>query len=384
MEECHKAGIRVNLDVVFNHVYDKETHFFENTVPNYYFQMNEQGDFSNGTWCGNDIDSKRKMCAKYIVDTCIYLVKTYHIDGLRFDLMGILDYHLMNEIQQKCKALNPNFMVYGEGWDMPSFLDYRERASIVNSFKMNEVAHFSDRFRDVVKGRTGAHEVNVKGYCSGAVYLIDIMKNVMSGSCTHEGMDPMFANPRNAVNYVECHDNMTSWDKLKECCKEDSKEIRIARHKMMIAAVMFAQGIPFLHSGQEFARSKHGLSNTYEESDDVNKLDYERRNQYQDIVECTKDLIEIRKNHACLRYAEKEEVEENVRFSSIEQQVLLYQCKDSKEVLTIFFNPTNGTFHYEFDQDQTLIYYNKKIEESGCRHLTIVPFSVIVACHKYS
>ena len=384
VEECHKAGIRVNLDVVFNHVYDKETHFFENTVPNYYFQMNEQGDFSNGTWCGNDIDSKRKMCAKYIVDTCIYLVKTYHIDGLRFDLMGILDYHLMNEIQQKCKALNPNFMVYGEGWDMPSFLDYRERASIVNSFKMNEVAHFSDRFRDVVKGRTGAHEVNVKGYCSGAVYLIDIMKNVMSGSCTHEGMDPMFANPRNAVNYVECHDNMTSWDKLKECCKEDSKEIRIARHKMMIAAVMFAQGIPFLHSGQEFARSKHGLSNTYEESDDVNKLDYERRNQYQDIVECTKDLIEIRKNHACLRYAEKEEVEENVRFSSIEQQVLLYQCKDSKEVLTIFFNPTNGTFHYEFDQDQTLIYYNKKIEESGCRHLTIAPFSVIVACHKYS
>ena len=128
---------------------------------------------------------------------------------------------------------------------MPSFLDYRERASIVNSFKMNEVAHFSDRFRDDCKGRTGAHEVNVKGYCSGAVYLIDIMKNVMSGSCTHEGMDPMFANPRNAVNYVECHDNMTSWDKLKECCKEDSKEIRIARHKMMIAAVMFAQGIPF-------------------------------------------------------------------------------------------------------------------------------------------
>ena len=101
-------------------------------------------------------------------------------------------------------------------------------------------------------------------------------------------------------------------------------------------------------------------------------------------MDCTKDLIEIRKNHACLRYAEKEEVEENVRFSSIEQQVLLYQCKDSEEVLTIFFNPTNGTFHYEFDQDQTLIYYNKKIEESGCRHLTIAPFSVIVACHKYS
>src|SRR5699024_3300296 len=114
----------------------------------------------------------------------------------RFDLMGILDCSLMNEIYQKCKALNPDFMVYGEGWDMPSFLDYRERANIMNSYKMCEIAHFSDRFRDVVKGRTDAREVNVKGYCSGAVYLLDIMKNVMSGSCMHEGMEPMFANPR--------------------------------------------------------------------------------------------------------------------------------------------------------------------------------------------
>ena len=158
VEDCHKQGIRVNLDVVFNHVYDKDTHAFENTVPNYYFQMNENGDFSNGTYCGNDVDSSRKMCHKYIVDACTYLVRTYHIDGVRFDLMGILDVATINAVYEACTALNPDFMVYGEGWDMPSFLDSRKRASISNNAQMPYVAHFSDRFRDVVKGRTNTNE----------------------------------------------------------------------------------------------------------------------------------------------------------------------------------------------------------------------------------
>ena len=218
--------------------------------------MNENGDFSNGTYCGNDVDSRRNMCHKYIVDACTYLVRTYHIDGFRFDLMGILDVATINAVYEACKALNPDFMVYGEGWDMPSFLDSGKRASISNNAQMPYVAHFSDRFRDVVKGRTNTNEVSVKGYCTGAVYLLDIMKNCLSGSCTNIGMESMFTHPRNAVNYVECHDNMTSWDKLKECCKEDSKEVRIARAKMLMAAVLLAQGIPFIHSGQEFARSK--------------------------------------------------------------------------------------------------------------------------------
>lgn len=378
VEECHRNGIRVNLDMVFNHVYDMETHAFEKTVPYYYFQMNANGDFSNGTYCGNDIDSTRVMCRKYILDACSFLVRTYHIDGFRLDLMGILDIDTVNAIYGVCSALRPDFMLYGEGWDMPSFLDPKQRASIANNAKMSYVAHFSDRFRDVVKGRTNTNEVSVKGYCTGATYLIDMMKNCLSASCISIGMDALFANPCHVINYVECHDNMTSWDKLKECCKEDSKEVRIQRAKMLMAAVLLAQGIPFLHSGQEFARSKHGLANTYEESDEINKLDYLRRNQYQDMVENAKDLIRIRKQHAVLRYATREEVEQHVSFADIDQKVLLYKIKDTQDDMVIIFNPTSEQFSYELEMEYPLIYYNGASQGKMIKTVDIAPYSTIV------
>lgn len=189
----------------------KNTSSLDCVVPDYYFQMNDNGEFSNGTFCGNDIDSTRKMCSKFIIDTCVYLTKTYHIDGLRFDLMGILDYATINAVYEKCRAINSNFMVYGEGWNMPSFLDMERRASLNNQYQMPHIAQFSDRFRDVVKGRTSTHEANIKGYCTGDTYLIDIMRDCLSASCLGQGIEPLFSNPSNAINYVECHDNMTAW-----------------------------------------------------------------------------------------------------------------------------------------------------------------------------
>ncbi|MEG0329357.1 MAG: type I pullulanase [Longicatena sp.] len=382
IEKCHEANIRVNLDVVFNHVYDKETSSFENIVPNYYFQMNDQGDFSNGTYCGNDIDTTRKMCSKFIVDTCVFLTKMYHIDGMRFDLMGILDTHTMNMVYQKCCALNPDFMVYGEGWDMPSFLDSQQRASIANHMKMPHIAHFSDRFRDVAKGRTSTNEVNIKGYCTGAIYLLDIMKNCLSASCTNVGMEPMFLSPIQAVNYVECHDNMTAWDKIKVCCKDESKDTRVAIHKMLNAACLLAQGIPFIHSGQEFARSKHGLANTYEEGDDINQIAYQRRTQYQEIVESTKDLIQMRKKYACLRYSTKEEIEKYVTFEDIEQSVLVYRMKDETEEMMVFFNPTQTHYCYELHEEYQLLYNQKGIKDKKISKVEIAPYRTIVVYKK--
>ena len=382
IEECHRHQLRVNLDVVFNHVYDKEESAFEKCVPNYYFQMNSNGDFSNGTYCGNDMDTKRHMCSKYIIDTCEWLVKTYHIDGFRFDLMGILDVHTMNQIYEVCCAINPDFMVYGEGWDMPSFLDYRERASIRNNAQMPYVAHFSDRFRDVVKGRTDANEVNVKGYCTGATYLLETMKNCLCASCNDIGVERMFQHPRNAVNYVECHDNMTSWDKVKECCKEDDRKVRMERQKMMIAATLLAQGIPFLHSGQEFARTKHGKHNTYEESDEINKLDYTRRNHYQEIVDSTKALIRIRKEHAGFRYSDAADVMKYVSFEHLNQKVLLYRIHNEEEELITIMNPTNEWFHYDLQDSYTLLYRNGEAEDIRMKIIDIHPYATMVFVRK--
>ena len=226
VERIHEAGMRVNLDVVFNHVYDVNTNALNLCVPNYYFQINEEGEFSNSTFCGNDVDSTRAMSRKLIVDACRYLCEVYHIDGLRFDLMGVLDTYTMNMVYEVCHRINPDIMIYGEGWDMPSMLDYNKRACIRNEAQIPHIAHFSDRFRDVVKGATSNNEVGVKGYCTGATYLIETMKNCMSASCIPVGDSILFSSPQNVVNYVECHDNMTAWDKMRECCKEDVREIR--------------------------------------------------------------------------------------------------------------------------------------------------------------
>lgn len=378
VEKCHKNGIRVNLDVVFNHVYDKDTHAFDITVPNYYFQMNEAGEFSNGTWCGNDIDSRRKMCSKYIVDACRYIVKTYHIDGLRFDLMGILDIDTINKIHQECTAINPDFMLYGEGWDMPSLLDYTKRASIRNNWHMPHVAHFSDRFRDVAKGKTDMNEVASKGFFTGATYLIDIMKNCLCASSIEHFFDRMFENPDHVINYVECHDNQTSWDKLKECCKEDTREVRILKHEMLIAATLFAQGIPFIHSGQEFCRTKHGLPNTYSEKDEINQLDYTRKQRYASVVEWTKKCISIRKTHPSFRYSTAEEIIHNVDFEDIHQQVLIYKVKDKKEEVRVYFNPTGNFFNHTLTEEYHLLAETVPANLLTTKEVIIPPFSTIV------
>lgn len=383
VETCHANGIRVNLDVVFNHVYDRERNALDLIVPNYYFQMNEHGDFSNGTFCGNDVDSTRKMCRKLIIDTCVFLCRTYRIDGFRFDLMGILDVDTMNEVLARCRLIHPGFMIYGEGWNMPSFLDQNRRACIANQAQMPEIAHFSDRFRDVTKGNTSDYEINAKGYCSGAVYLIDHMKNVLAGSCLELGDSVLFCNPRNVVNYVECHDNHTCWDKLRECCKEDSREIRIQRMKMCMAAVLLAQGIPFIHSGQEFARTKHGKGNTYNDSDEINQIDYQRRDRYQELVMSTKALIHIRKNHPCFRYHDTETMREHISFTDIDRKVLIYQLKDDNEDMVVLFNPTAETFSYHLPCAYELLYYNGSTQNELVQDVNITGISTIVLMHPH-
>lgn len=379
VNKIHEAGMRVVLDVVFNHVFEMDDMCLSKVVPNYYFQMNHKGYYSNGSWCGNDYDSRRFMARKYIVDCCKYLMEMYHVDGFRFDLMGIIDVDTMNEVVSECKKIDPSVMIYGEGWNMPSFLEHDLRASIQNDYKMPHVAHFSDRFRDVVKGKTSMEEVYQKGYCSGDLSQLSIMKDVMSASVCEQYASRYFVNPINVVNYVECHDNQTCWDKLKECCKEDTREKRIMRQKMCIAAVMFAQGIPFIQAGQEFARTKYGKPNTYNSKDDVNWLNWDRKKTYETISFFTQDCIKLRKEHACFRYPTQQEVLENVSFSDIDGQCFVYHAKDEKEQLTIFFNPTEKEFHYSFENTRQLLFYNALIDNELVNgYLKIQPLSVIV------
>lgn len=359
VDKCHQHGIRVNVDVVMNHVFDKFYNALECCVPNYFFQMNQEGYFSNGSFCGNDYDSNTLMGRKYIVDTCVELLKIYHIDGLRFDLMGILDVETMNQVQAKCQKLNKDFMVYGEGWNMPSYLSEDQRASINNQAKMANIAHFSDRFRDVIKGKTGNEDTAIKGYASGDVSLIEECKNVLCASCFEFGSSLLFNNPINCINYVECHDNMSVYDKISECCSEEDEMIWVRRQLMMNACTLLAQGIPFIHSGQEFGRTKQGLSNTYNVSDQINMIDYERKKHFNWLKEQSIVLINIRKHYRGFRYMSKSEMEGHVYFDDIDQKVLIYRIQENRQEIYVFFNPSHEDFNYKFDSQVELIFFNE-------------------------
>ena len=382
----HSNGIRVNMDVVFNHMYDVSYSPFQKCVPYYYFRYNQAGYLSNGSYCGNDLDSCGTMVRKYIIDSISFWMKNYGIDGFRFDLMGILDIKTMNEIYKKAKSINSNALIYGEGWNMPTALNENEKASLINNDKMPGIAHFNDYFRDVVKGKTSDDERYDQGYLTGNVYKIKEMESALiANAAIAQGYDYIYSSPNHSISYVECHDNCTSWDKMKDCCKDAVREERIFKHKMMIAAVMFAQGIPFIHSGQEFCRTKLQYGNTFNKPDTINGIDWARRCAFNDVVEYTKSCIKIRKKYKAFKLNSMQEIIASVRFNIIDNAALEYTivCPDDKNAISeikIIFNPTEYQKYLTYDND-----YHILLDEMGevnstlpTRVIVVKPFSCVV------
>lgn len=372
VQACHQAGLRVNLDLVFNHVYNKATYPLEVLVPNYYFLMDTEGNFSNGSFCGNDIDTQPPMARQYFLDTCRMIVERYDVDGFRFDLMGILDYTFMNEIAKECRKLKPDFMIYGEGWNMPSFVSEDLRASMQNQYKMPNVGHFNDRFRETCRGSNG--DLEIKGYSNGETSLINMMETCLGGGVLND----LFDSPQKAINYVECHDNHTLWDKNQVCCQNESRGILMLRQSLANALVLLAQGVPFLHCGQEFGRTKYNLDNSYNRSDHYNHIDYSLRNKHMPIVVDTKLLIKIRKGHPCFRLRTKEEILENVRFEEIDQKVLVYKVKKDQDFCICFFNPTMQHYTYQSSEELEILFDNGNINSQYSCFINIAPYCVVV------
>lgn len=372
VHNLHKAGLRVNLDLVFNHVYNKQEYPLENIVPYYYFLMNANGEFSNGSFCGNDIDTRPTMSRKYWIDTCRKIVEIFDVDGFRFDLMGILDVNLMNEIAAECRRIKPGFMVYGEGWNMPSFVPEDLRASQQNQGKMPWVGHFSDRFREVIRGSSG--DLGAKGFASGNLGCLNEVMQVMAASCN----DYRFDSPEKVVNYIECHDNHTLWDKNRVALHGTDRALR---HKVQIlanAAVLLSQGIPFLHSGQEFARTKGNEGNTYNKPDSINHIDYFRRDRNSKVVRDTRTLIDIRKQHKAFRLRTAQEIHDNVRFEVINGQCLLYRTRKDEDSLAVFFNPAGTYVQYTMEADGNVLFDNGDSNQNDSRNLIIAPWSLVI------
>ena len=361
----HSYGIRINMDVVYNHMYDQKKSPFEVLTPGYYFRTNDKGELSNGSFCGNDLDSKKPMVRNFIVNSCLYWLKEYGIDGFRFDLMGIIDIETMKIIEKKCKELRPDFMTYGEGWNMPTFLKDEEKASMNNASKLLGVAFFNDAFRDITKGKTGESEEAIKGYLLGQENYIEGFKFVYMGSTMDYCFAPMFENFSQSINYVECHDNATLYDKIQVACQSETHEQRLKRVVLINEVIMLSYGIPFIHMGQEVGLTKYRMHNSYCSGDRYNQFDYQKLSDRKWMVKCMNDIIYIRKMCPFLRYENKEDIIGLFRFENLDNGGLLIDFIDQEKIapyksFKIFINPSVRTIYYDLKD-----YYRVLFNEAG-------------------
>lgn len=350
----HTAGIGVIMDVVYNHTYATADSCFTKTFPKYYYrQWNGTEHYSNGSGCGNEAATERYMMRKYIIDSLCFWAREYKIDGFRFDLMGIYDIDTVNLIYEKLHEINPNIILYGEGWTgSECAIPFEQRAMKLNARHTPHVGFFSDDFRDTVKGNN--FEDRSSGYVNGSAGNEDFVKEIMCGRLAHPQLPSLakFAwtdSPQQTVNYVEAHDNLTLWDKLSYTNPTAPAQTRISMDKMAAAMVFLAQGIPFIQAGQEFLRSKPLPGgtfdhNSYKSPDVINSLKWDRKSEYKSVVDYYKGLITLRKAHTAFRFPTKEEIDKNMRFldrlpARVVGFTLTGDC--TLEEIIVFLNPND-------------------------------------------
>ncbi|WP_332633822.1 type I pullulanase [Halalkalibacter flavus] len=320
----HEKQLRVIMDVVFNHVYIWEESPLENIVPGYFFRYTDEKEMSNGTGVGNDFASERKMARKMIVDSISYWLKEFKVDGFRFDLMGILDVETMKQVTEETTKSSKDIFVLGEGWDLPTAYPTEIRAVTDQARELKEIGFFQDKFRDGIKGST--FESIQPGFISGNDFSID---EILSGV---RGSIELFSNPRQAINYVEAHDNHTLWDKLKRIHPYEEGVFLEKRHRLATSIVLLSQGIPFLHAGQEWFRTKHGIENSYNQPDWVNQFDWGQRAHFEKTVNYIRGLIKIRRFHPAFRMESYKLIKEHFHLLLVESDCIAYHLRNLGEL----------------------------------------------------
>ena len=339
IKTLHDNGLSVVMDVVYNHVYDGETFCFNQIVPGYFSRVNAEGIWSDGSICGNDTASERNMVHKYIVDSVCYWADEYHIDGFRFDLVGLIDVETINAITTEVHKKHPNVIFYGEGWDMPTELTKKcELAIQPNSPKMPEFSFFNDTIRDLLRGNI--QKDTAPGYVAGAPTAKEIL------NACFMGMPAWAANPYQCINYVSCHDNHTLFDRIALTAPKASTADRIRMNRLAAAFSILSQGVPFFHAGEEMLRTKPdgkgGFDeNSYRSGDDVNAFRWENLSKpdYQKNIEYYRGLIAFRKAHDSLRLKYRKEVVNAVEMIPCRtSQVVVFKVTGTTEDILLIFN----------------------------------------------
>ncbi|WP_347158829.1 type I pullulanase [Pontibacter chitinilyticus] len=349
----HDKGLGVVLDVVYNHTGQTEGSNFNLEVPGYYYRHKADGSLSDATACGNETASERAMMRRFMIESCAYWAKEYHLDGFRFDLMGVHDIETMNLLAKELKKINPSILIYGEGWtagDSP--LPEKLRAIKANTTELQSIAAFSDDIRDGLKG--SVFEEKSTGFVSGAKDTEESVKFGVVGSTNHPQINykqvnyskaPWARQPWQAVSYVSCHDNQTLYDKLK-ISNPGATEAQLQQmDELANAVVLTSQGIPFLHAGAEMLRTKKGEHNSYNLPDEINQIDWNWKTKHQDVYDYYKGLIALRKAHPAFRMPTTDMLQKHLEFTTTKPGFIGYVLKDhankdSWKNIRVYYNAT--------------------------------------------
>ncbi len=337
VQALHKAGIRVIMDVVYNHTFNTAESNFERTIPGYFYRQKEDGTLANGSGCGNETASERPMMRKFMIESVLYWMKEYHIDGFRFDLMGVHDIETMNEIRKAVNEVDPTICIYGEGWaaEAPQY-PADSLAMKGNVAQMPGIAVFSDELRD---GLCGSVWEKTKGaFLAGVPGGENSVKFGIVGAVEHPqvrydsvnySQQPWAEQPVQMISYVSCHDGLCLTDRLKASMPGITPEQLVRLDKLAQTVVFTSQGIPFIYAGEEVMRDKQGVDNSYKSPDAVNAIDWRRKTTNGDVFMYYKRLIDLRKSHPAFRMGDADKVRKHLEFLPVEgKNLIAFRLKD--------------------------------------------------------
>lgn len=391
VQALHKAGIRVILDVVYNHTFNIANSNFQLTYPDYYFRKTSDGKYSDGSGCGNETASERPLMRKFMIESVKYWINEYHIDGFRFDLMGVHDIETMNEIRSAVNAIDPTIFIYGEGWSAGTCAYPVEKLGMkANISKMPGIAAFSDDIRDALRG---PFNDDTKGaFLAGLGGEEESLKAGIAGMTAHPQVDyskvnyskePWATEPTQMISYVSCHDDMCLVDRLTESNPGINTDELIRLDLLAQTAVFTSQGVPFMLCGEEMLRNKHRVHNSYKSPDEINQLNWNNLQLYPQVFAYYKNLIALRNNHPAFRLGTADLVRKHLEFLPVDGECLVawrlkdYAGRDDWRNIIVILNSNREAKTVVIPQgNYTIVCADGVIDEKGMGNVSGASVSV--------